>query len=432
MNMRAALLLPLLLAAFASYSQEHRVVGYLPYYRFGQVDQVGIEQLTHLLLAFANPDAQGNISLEGVNPWPVVRRAHQANVKVLVSLAGGALRPEWAEAWARLMRPGSRTGFIHRIMNYVRVYELDGVDVDLEFKHVTQNYNGFVLELRDSLHAQGKLITAALPGIIRYKNLSDEALLSFDFVCLMAYDLTGQFAPDRPGPHSPYSLAVAALDFWERQGVPAQRLVLGLPLYGWDFSKPGEVRSVNYSDIVASNPAHAHIDQVGRLYYNGIVTTVAKTELAMNRAGGLMFWELGKDAFNEYSLLKTAYYTMKGQQPPAIAIAAGLPPAAAPLTGPFSSSTHFQEEAIVYEGTEAFGLDVEIQPNPFLDTLTITNKEHTVLKLVLANPKGQVLHEASLRPNAAINWETTSFPPGNYLISASRGERQLTRILTKK
>ncbi|MDV7402640.1 glycosyl hydrolase family 18 protein, partial [Arthrospira platensis SPKY1] len=100
------------------------------------------------------PDAQGNLSLEGVNPWPVVQRAHQSQVKVLVSLAGGALKPEWVEAWDRLMRPGQRAAFIHRIMNYVRAYQLDGVDVDLEFRHVTAQYSGFVLQLRDSLQAE--------------------------------------------------------------------------------------------------------------------------------------------------------------------------------------------------------------------------------------------------------------------------------------
>jgi hypothetical protein len=424
MNMRAVLLGLTLLTAWPLWGQEHRVVGYLPYYRFGLVEQVGIEQLTHLCLAFANPDAQGNLSLEGVNPWPVVQRAHQAQVKVLVSLAGGALKPEWVEAWDRLTRPGQRTAFIHRIMNYVRAYQLDGVDVDLEFRHVTAHYSGFVLQMRDSLRAEGKLLTAALPGIVRYKHLSDEALQAFDFINLMAYDLTGQFAPNRPGPHSPYSLAVAALDFWERQGVSPRRLVLGLPLYGWDFSTPGQVRSVNYSEIVATNPAHALIDQIGRLYYNGILTVTAKTELAKNRAGGVMLWELGKDAYNEYSLLKTAYHTLRGEPSPALAAAA--PPAAE------VQRASFMQEPIILEGTEAFGLDVEVLPNPFQDSLTITNREHTALQLVLATQNGTILHEARLRPNASIYWETASFPPGKYLLSASRGERQLTRVLTKE
>ena len=49
-------------------------------------------------------------------------------------------------------------------MRYVRQNQLDGVDVDLEWKHVDKNYSAFVLALGRALHAEGKLITAALPG----------------------------------------------------------------------------------------------------------------------------------------------------------------------------------------------------------------------------------------------------------------------------
>jgi hypothetical protein len=47
------------------------------------------------------------------------------------------------------------------------------------------------------------------------------------------------------------------------------------------------------------------------MYYNGIPTMRQKTHLAMERAGGVMIWQLGGDARGSKSLLKvindTAY-----------------------------------------------------------------------------------------------------------------------------
>ncbi|HQU57612.1 MAG: hypothetical protein KDD02_04045 [Phaeodactylibacter sp.] len=431
MNIRTAFFafLILMITDIAA-AQETKVVGYLPYYRFGNLDQIGLEHLTHLCIAFANPDAQGNISMDGVDIWPVVQRAHEADVKVLASLAGGALKPEWAEAWARLTQARYRSGFIHRIIQYTLANELDGIDIDLEWKYVDAQYSGFVLELRDSLHAHGKLMTAALPGIHRYKHITDKAMLAFDFINLMAYDLTGQFDPQRPGPHSPYSLAVAALDYWKGLGMPANKLVLGLPLYGWDFSTPGTVHSVNYGDIVASNPAYAHTDQVGRLYYNGILTVVAKTELAKREGGGVMLWELGKDALNEFSLLKTAYHTIHGEPvEPATPAFSPLPDSIGVI-----AESDFSPDVIL-PGAPAdpdmFRLEVEIFPNPFQDTLQITNKEEWPLQLVLSDKKGRPLFETFLRPNSTINWETASFPSGQYTVSAMKGSKQMSKTLRK-
>ncbi|MCB0571956.1 MAG: hypothetical protein KDC66_19450 [Phaeodactylibacter sp.] len=431
MNMRFALMMLLLGVAMPrGISQQSRVVGYLPYYRFENLGQIELEHLTHLCIAFANPDAQGNISMDGVDIWPVVQQAHDANVKVLASLAGGALKPEWAEAWARLTQPRNRTGFIRKIIQYTLAYQLDGIDIDLEWNYVNANYSGFVVELRDSLHAYGKLMTAAVPAIHRYKHMSQEAMQAFDFINLMAYDLTGQFNPGRPGPHSPYSLADAGIKYWKNQGMPAHKLVLGLPLYGWDFSTPGTVRSVNYGDIVATNPAYAHIDQVGKIYYNGIQTVVAKTELAMRDAGGVMLWELGKDAHNEYSLLRTAYHTIKGEpldQPEETQAVAGAVEAIA-------ETAEFTEEFTLPGApmpVDTLHLAIEIQPNPFQDTLKITNKEERALQLVLSDKKGRPLFEAYLRPNSTINWETTSFPPGQYTVSAMKGSKQVSRTLRK-
>jgi chitinase len=428
----------LLLLSSQLYSQSTRVVGYLQYQHAYKLESIDLSQLTHLCVAFANPDANGYLKTDGVNILPIIRRAHQDSVKVLISLAGGAQRPEWKAAWANLMQPWNRGHFIQKIISYVEAYELDGVDFDLEWKSINQHYSGFIIDLGSALHARGKLFTAALPGKHRYPQLSKKALSHFDFINLMAYDLTGPWAPKQSGPHSPYSFAQSSLRYWKNQGVDAKRLVLGLPLYGWDFSNIRDVHAVNYRDIVRANPGYAHLDQVGRLYYNGLLTTIAKVELALEQAGGVMLWELGKDSYDEYSLLLAVHRTINGEQgvelpiqPAVIDTSSAEDEFIGPIIPPYFASEGFGDREDIFSPDE-LKLNIDILPNPFEDSLKITNREEQLLHLVLTNIQGQTFFETTLQPNASISWETASFPGGYYVVSAMKGKRQLSKQLVKQ
>lgn len=302
--------LPLLLHA-----QEFRVIGYLPQYKISFIDKICIEYLTHLNIAFANPDSQGIIKTFKNDIKPAVERAHYYNVKALISLGGGHLLPEWKTAWTKYLQPSNRSYFISNIMSYVRENRLDGVDVDLEWKDVDKNYSGFILELRDSLHAAGKLITAALPGKHRYANISDEALHAFDFINLMAYDACGPWNPHRPGQHSSIEFASKCIAYWtEKQGMAPEKLSLGLPCYGYNFNDPSKVYGFYYRSMLERQLDYMNADQVGGMYYNGIPTIKSKTQMAFEKTGGVMMWELSQDAVDsleEYSLLKAVYETVQ-------------------------------------------------------------------------------------------------------------------------
>ncbi len=284
-----------------------KVVGYLPTYRFGNLADLHLERCTHVNIAFANPDQQGNLGTEGVSIAPAVAAAKQKNCKVLISLAGGYLTPAWQAAWDSLLLPANRPAYIQKIVQYVLANGLDGVDVDLEWQYVNSYYSPFVLDLKSALAAQNKLLTAALPGSHRYPEVSNAALAAFDWVNMMVYDLTGPWAPNNPGQHSPYNWAVQCIQYWKNQGVPAARLTLGVPFYGYDFGV-SPVSSFKFLTMVALDTAYAYLDQVGLRFYNGIPTIQAKTQLALKEVAGIMIWELGQDVLNpalgQYSLLK--------------------------------------------------------------------------------------------------------------------------------
>jgi len=291
-----------------SIAQDFKVVGYLPSYRFQLNDKIDYYKMTHLCLAFANPDAQGQLSFtNNADPRPIISNAKASGTKVFLSLAGGGLEEEWKRNWYKLLQPYYRKDFIQKIANYAVDNGFEGVDVDLEWKSVGEFYSDFVVELGEVLDFHGIEMTAALPGIFRYKNLTDEALRSFDWINLMAYDLTGPWKPSAAGPHAPYSLAQQSIDYWKKEGVPYSKMTLGLPFYGFDFSNKKKTKSATFGTIVKKNVHLAQKDRFGNTYYNGIPTIQDKTDLALQKVAGVMIWEIGQDSFDEYSLLNAIY-----------------------------------------------------------------------------------------------------------------------------
>jgi len=309
-------ILAIVLSSIAVQAQNARVVGYLPTYRFALSNQIEYCKLTHLNLAFANPDGSGNIIMPSINA--VVSDALSANpsIVIMVSLAGAVLSAKQASDWSNLIdNPPNRPAFITKIVQYVLANNLAGVDVDLEWSHVTSGYSDFVIELGAALKVHGKLLTAALPNEVLFSNINQNALNAFNWINIMSYDATGPWSSSSPGQHSSYSFAQNGISFWKNTiGIPSDKLNLGLPFYGYDFIDASTVNGFSYKQMLAINTSYAEVDNVGNAYYNGRPTIESKVVLAHNEVGGVLIWELGQDAFNSYSLLRIIHdkYTSLG------------------------------------------------------------------------------------------------------------------------
>jgi len=289
-----------------------KVVGYLAGGSFDQLDELEIEKLTYLNLAFANPDQEGKLVFDGgYDVKPVIKKGHDAGLKVFISLAGGG-KPDTI-IWKNLLLPENRTRFIGNILDYVEENNFDGVDVDIEgnlLPYTGANYNPFVVELKEALHSKGKGITSALGATRVHHNVHPEALQAYDFINVMVYDKTGIWRPDDIGPHSPWSYAEEAIRYWTVDlKIPAERITLGVPFYGFDFTPPA--RYIDYREIIETDTSLAYRDSVGMKYYNGIPMIVRKTELAKNTLGGVMIWEISSDARGDLSLLRAMDQTLK-------------------------------------------------------------------------------------------------------------------------
>jgi GH18 family chitinase len=251
------------------------------------------DRLTHINYAFLIPNADGTF-VPVVNGWKlqkIVTEAHAAGVQVLISVGGWGWEKEF-EAMAA--DPASRAAFVQNLADFVAEYNLDGADIDWEYPQPGQSAQNFVAlieELRAAL--PDKLLTTA---VVAYGTNGDgvpaETFPLFDFVNVMTYD-----GPD----HGTMAQFNAGLDYWLGRGLPPDKIVMGMPFY----SRPGEAP---YRKLVEADPQAAYQDTIewngATNSYNGIPTIQAKTRIARERAGGVMFWTLDHDALGDLSLLK--------------------------------------------------------------------------------------------------------------------------------
>ncbi len=282
---------------------QFRIVGYLNTWDDFPNNAANLDytKITHLNIAFANPDADGNLTtFPGLSI--VVNNAHASNVKVLMSM-GGADLGGTKNNWKNLTQPQNVQTFCKKLLAYVQANNLDGLDVDLEGNIIGKNYGGFIQKLSTVLKPKNKLVTAAVATWFA-DQIPSSTFAYFDFANIMSYDSTGPWAPNHPGQHSSYSMAVNDLNFWAAKGLPVNKTGLGVPFYGWGFYNKFSQNEYAYGDLITQYPGAQNEDQVAdTIYYNGIATIKKKTKLAIRKASGIMIWQLTEDAQGKKSLL---------------------------------------------------------------------------------------------------------------------------------
>lgn len=299
------------------------VVGYHPEYRDpGAIPDVKFRMTNVVIYAFFAVNSSGTLTLGNeARLLEVVRKSKANGAKAFMGINDGT--GDGTTNFTRMAStPAGRTKFVADVMNKVRKYNLDGVDMDWEYPRVTngtdQTFTQLMKELADSLHRDAKYYLSAAITAGKYAGsvreaISNELFPVVDFFGIMAYD---DFSTTMPYQHhSDYELARVCLDYWiNTRKMPKEKAVLGMPMYGRPsgISMSGNV--LTYQEILrqGGNPAadSASVSSANvtnyTIYYNGTTTVKKKAELAKNTAGGLMFWEKGQDAHDDYSLLKAA------------------------------------------------------------------------------------------------------------------------------
>jgi GH18 family chitinase len=327
-----------------------RVVGYFPTWT-GSIDSIQYTKLTHINYAFVLPTTSGGltgVSMSGdARLLGLVQRAHNAGVKVLISV-GGWNGGDDSGFVGMAASSTARAAFVNNVVTFINNYGLDGVDIDWEYPDPNTseatNYATLMSQLSTAMHDRGKLLTAAVvakdwygPGIL------SSVFGYVDYLVLMAYDRS-------PAPHSPYSYADSSITYWANRGLPQSKTVLGVPFYGSNSS--GTQKS--YRAIVAADPNAPNTDYSGGFYYNGIATMKQKTSLSLSRATGVAIWELTQDTNGSTSLLNAISEVMNGgttPTPPKVLYSDAL--ATGWANWSWSATTNFAATSPVQSGTRS-------------------------------------------------------------------------------
>jgi chitinase len=178
------------------------------------------------------------------------------HLKTLISVGGWTLSDTFSEMAAH---DESRQRFIEEIILFCKKYDFDGIDLDWEYpcfeEHQGQprdkkNFTLLLQELHEAAKKQSPplLLTIAAPaGPWHYKNIEIAKIHHYlDWINLMTYDFNGPW-PDTtvtnhhsalyPTKQGNKDLNVeSAVRHYLEQGVPPQKIVVGMPLYGRSFA----------------------------------------------------------------------------------------------------------------------------------------------------------------------------------------------------
>lgn len=251
------------------------IIGYVPGFR-GVLDAENIEadKLTHINYAFVDvKDSLAwltNMETDTVN-FRRLNSLKEVNpdLKILISIGGWSWSENFSDA---VLTESSREKFAKSSVGIIADYKLDGVDIDWEYPGLKGQDNVFRPEdkenftlmfqaIRRELDAlsektgQTYLLTTAVPSFPRFFEVTEmgEAAKYLDYVNIMTYDfyVSGEIA----GHHSNLfhsedyekeMSAAKAYDDYTNLGVPAEKLVMGIPFYGRSWiMKSGENNGIN-------------------------------------------------------------------------------------------------------------------------------------------------------------------------------------------
>jgi chitinase len=265
--------MPLFGFAAPKQGMEPVIVGYVfPRNQVLQPGQIDPRGLTRINYAFANiqdgrmvpgapTDAQNLAVLTAL-------RREKPSLTVLVSVGGWLGSNGFSDV---ALTAQSRGAFIESVMEFLNRYALDGLDVDWEYPGLAgsghafrredkQNFTFLLKELRERFDKEAgstgrrlylTIAMGAFDDVIAHSEMA-KVQQYVDTVNLMTYDYyeagadrtTGNHAPLFEDPADPKSASADdSIRAFEKAGVPAEKILLGVPFYGRMW---GEVPDQNH------------------------------------------------------------------------------------------------------------------------------------------------------------------------------------------
>lgn len=202
---------------------------------------------------YLNDDGSIGVSTGGENQG-FVNELHTLGIKVIPSITNS-----FKDALASNVMgdEGKRTNFVKKIMALVKKFNYDGFDIDFEGLKLTNKDNFIALlnALSIELHKENKFLTVAVqaksadPGPWETVQSQDwkKIALAVDRFRIMAYD-EHYSGSTTAGAIASKPWLQTILDFAKGQ-VPADKLVIGMPLYGYNWGDTEKTYAVTFDDV---------------------------------------------------------------------------------------------------------------------------------------------------------------------------------------
>ena len=157
-----------------------------------------------------------------------------------------------------------RQANINSLYQYVRENDFAGISIDYEnINPLAQaQFAVFMQELYAKFHPSGYFVTVNIP--LADTDFNPAVLSRFcDQIILMAYD---ENTPDMPlaGPVASDNWYVSALK-QRLLGVPAEKYIIALGNYGYDWSAGGGAETVDFQDIMSQSQGHTVRNKIRQL-----------------------------------------------------------------------------------------------------------------------------------------------------------------------
>ena len=315
------------------------VYGFLPYWemdsgtdaylRYDLVSDIALFSVTVNAAGAIDTGQSGYAMVQGSRAATVIANAHAAGVRVdLVFTSFGADKNA-----AFFSNPTAMAAGVQALAALVQSLGLDGVNVDVELISGTYfvAYGSFIGQLRAALRATNPdaQVSADTNGSLSGAQMAQHAIANgADRVLMMGYSYrtagTNPVGSVAPIVRTDGGKSLSwTLDLYAAQGVPSNRLLLGLPYYGWSWATDsGALHATNLGSRGAFFPGEdlatippgttIQTDTIEQsrwfatqdpstlawtqTYYDDPETLAAKYALASQRGlAGIGLWALGYD-----------------------------------------------------------------------------------------------------------------------------------------
>lgn len=330
------------------------IAGYFQTTHLVNLTDTMAENLDIAYYAFAHVSASGGVTVN--QPAQLTKMMQQAielrkekSMRFVLSIAGGA------ENFAKACANGGYAKVAANIVNIVRSYNMDGVDIDWEFPTTASETLDMVLlcrAVRTRLQALEDgtgtpyLLTSAIPSHESYQkfNLSDlnEVL---DYINMMSYDMNLEgrathLCPLHKSKYDGNKFGVSlGVEWFEKAGVSREKIIIGAAFYGKSYTVTGkegswealgypgigqgaEYKTLQYNsgtvtykwlatngrldskvfkryfDPIAMVPYIYNSETKEFITYEDEESLIAKVDYAYENGFGVMFWEYGYDYNN--------------------------------------------------------------------------------------------------------------------------------------